>query len=102
MAADPVLVLSVIRISISLLAAVVTVSLYKLFKGGVMSSAWPIFAIAAIFQALAGVGEMIEELLMNEFVGHSLERLSDVVSVLMFLWFTLKLRNAWSKIGKVS
>ncbi len=90
------------RISVSLLAAIVTVWLYKLFKGGVMSSVWPIFAIAAIFQALAGVGEIIEELPANEFAGHSFERLSDIISVLMFLWFTVKLRNTWSKVGRVS
>lgn len=100
MSASIILLFSIVRISVSLLTALVAVSVYKLFKGGVMESAWPIFAFAAVFQALAGLGEIVDNLAGYEFAGELIERLSDILSVVMFLWFILSLKSAWRRAEK--
>lgn len=95
-----ILLFSMGRILVSLVAAAMAVSVYKLFKGGVMEAAWPIFSAAAVFQALAGVGEIIEAVAGYEYAGHLIERLSDIASVVLFLWFILNLRHVWRRAAK--
>ncbi len=95
-----ILLFSMVRILVSLAAAAMAVSVYRLFKGGVMEAAWPIFSVAAIFQALAGVGEIIDAVAGYEFAGELIERSSDIVSVLLFLWFILNLRHVWRRAAK--
>jgi len=52
--------------------------------------------VAVLFQAVAGMGEMVD-VLGNWSMGDNIERVSDIISVLALLWFTLELRRVWVK-----
>jgi len=89
-------IFSTVRIAISIASAVVAFSLYRFYRGGLLAKVWPVFMVAVLFQAVAGMGEMVD-VLGNWSMGDNIERVSDIISVLAFLWFTLELRRVWVK-----
>lgn len=86
---DVILILATIRIIASLVTTLFALSLYKLFKGGLIAQAWPFLVIAAILQAIAALGAII---------GEVTEVVLDIFSVFALFWFTFKLRNSWRKL----
>jgi hypothetical protein len=86
------MLLSLARILLSVIAGAAAAWLYRFFKEGLIARSWPIFALAAAVQALGGLGAIIHTLFQSEAAG-VFEGVADVVSVLGFLLFTLKLRK---------
>lgn len=98
---DPFLIFAVIRITISLFAALFALSVYRFYKGGLTASAWPIFIIGALLQAVAGFGEIIDQVLRNEVVGAAVDTLAEILSLLAFLWFAIRVRNSWEQLKRI-